>query len=157
MSKALNPDQTGFDVEDLTIRNRVLAYKKALETMPSAAKSRDALLSQFVREVNDLRAQLTQVEAAFGPDDPMAQVLREALASAESRRDTRRIELGEEEGEGEAGRACATKPEPPVARPEPAKACDYNEFMWALILFWSWQRAHPAPAVTIPASRPALP
>lgn len=154
MSKALTQDQTGFDAEDLTIRNRVLAYKKALDATPVSVPGRDALLSQFVREVNDLRAQLAQVEKAFGMDDPMAQVLREALASAESRRDTRRIELGED-GEGEEGRA--RQPVQSVAAtPEKQQKHDHDEFLWAMLLFWSWQRSQRSYGLTPQGPKPGL-
>ena len=128
--------KTGFDAEDLKIRNRVLAYKAALDATPSAASARDELLMQFVREVADLTAQLTQVERNFGPNDPMAEVLREALSSARSRRDTRRIELGlEPEKEEQAKKAQLT-----IVQPQQTEEKD-GSLAWMLMVMVAWDRS----------------
>lgn len=112
--------QTSFDMTDLIIRQRVDAYKAALEANKGAKLDvQDDMLSQFSREVDNMQAQLAQVEKAFGKDDPMAQVLREALESAQCRLDTRKIELEmAREDEEEAAmeeRKLANQPAKPLA------------------------------------------
>lgn len=132
--------KTGFDAEDLTIRNRVLAYKAALDATSGQSPARDELLMQFSREIADLTAQLTQVERNFGPNDPMAEVLREALGSARSRRDTRRIEMGlepeKEEKEGKAKPALTAFP----AQQQPV-AADDGLMPWAVLVMLAWDQS----------------
>ncbi len=94
---------TSFDAADLTIRNRVKEYSDALSNMSAkTSKQKDALFSQLCSEVENLQSQLRNAEQMFGAGDEMVSVLKEALQSAECRRETRRIELGldgEEEGD----------------------------------------------------------
>lgn len=129
--------KTGFDREDLAIRNRVLAYKAALDATPQASNARDELLMQFTREVADLSAQLAQVENSFGTNDPMALVLREALGSARSRRDTRRIELGlePEQDEQKAKKAALV---PVQEQPVDAKS---DAMAWMVLVVLAWDRS----------------
>lgn len=105
-------DQTSFNLMDLTIRKRVEAYSAAMEANKDVkVEAKDSLLSQFSREVDNMSAQLAQVEKAFGHNDPMAQVLRQALESARCRKETREIELKlEREEREEEQRAIHRKP-----------------------------------------------
>lgn len=92
---------TQFSAADLTIRDRVLAYKDALDNAkPNDIGRKDALLSHLCREVENLQSQLRNAEQMFGSGDEMVSVLKEALASAQCRKETRIIELADEEEEG---------------------------------------------------------
>lgn len=124
-------EQTRFCLEDLTIRNRVLAFQAALDATADAAPVKDDMLAQFSREVDDLLAQLTQVEKQFGKNSPMAGVLREALESARCRKATRRIELGIEDEEAEKAKKPAVAAI--VTAPTPDKAHDGTGLGWALL------------------------
>ncbi len=91
-----------FDMSDLVIRQRIEAYAAALDANKGAKTDiKDDLLTQFSREVENLQAQLGQIEQAFGKGDAMAHVMREALESAKSRLETRKIELAMEKEEQE--------------------------------------------------------
>lgn len=134
--------QTGFSKEDLTIRNRVLAYKAALDATSGDSSARDELLVKFTREVADLTAQLVQVESSFGPNDPMAQVLREALGSARSRRDTRRIELGLEPEKDEEDKAKKARAIPSQEKPV---VVTEDSWAWMLLVLLAWEQRKRAP------------
>lgn len=118
MSKAIpetpekTTEQTSFCPADLAIRNRVLAFKAALDATPVEAPIQDELLASFCREVENLQSQLATVEAQFGRDTPMARVLREALESARCRKATRRIELGLDEEEKKPVQVAQMAPKP---------------------------------------------
>lgn len=102
--------KTSFDVNDLIIRKRIDAYNAALQSNAAARiEVKDDLLAQFSREVENLQSQLGQVEQSFGKNDPMARVLREAVESAKSRLETRRIELALDKEEDEAKQKAAKK------------------------------------------------
>jgi capsule polysaccharide export protein KpsE/RkpR len=121
-------DKARLDFVDLTIRNRVLALKAALEATNVPSPARDALLAQFEREVEDLQNQLGTVEKQFGKNTPMAQILREALESAQCRLETRRIELGMEDDE-ESGKR-TEKPISATSSVHPS-----YDWLWAAVAF----------------------
>lgn len=128
---------TSFEAADLTIRNRVREYSDALSNMgakPSTQK--DALLSQLCREVENLQSQLRNAEQMFGAGDEMVSVLKEALASAECRKDTRRIELGlDDEEEGKTGDNIAQFPAHQKEHRQQVKKED-DGLDWEWLLIW---------------------
>ena len=134
MTQANEDKRTSFETADLILRQRVDSYNAALQShAASRVDVKDDLLTQFSREVGNMQSQLDKVEKAFGKNDPMARILREALESAKSRLETRKIELGVDKKEDEAKQKAEKKPAaaPVFTRKEEEPANRSSALGWA--------------------------